>query len=92
MDEFTLLHGVIAKIFAFLVLIVLALIIFDMLPELYNAIMDLFGLVKRDAPAPIMEARRKKEEAARKAKRAAEEKAKALKNGAKAAAAGKGEE
>jgi archaeosortase A len=79
MDEFTLLHGVIAKIFAFLVLIVLALIIFDMLPELHTSIMDLFGLPKRDAPAPILAARKKKAEAKRKAKKEAEEKAKKVK-------------
>jgi exosortase/archaeosortase family protein len=79
MDEFTLLHGIIAKIFAFLVLIVLALIIFDMLPELQTTIMDLFGLPKRDAPAPIMAARKKKAEAERKAKKEAQEKAKAHK-------------
>lgn len=77
MDEFTLLHGVIAKIFAFIVLIILALIIFDMLPELHTSIMDLFGLPKRDAPAPILAARKKREDAKRKAKKEAEAKAKA---------------
>jgi exosortase/archaeosortase family protein len=85
MDEFTLLHGVIAKIFAFIVLIILALVIFDMLPELHTTIMDLFGLPKRDAPAPILVARKKREDAKRKAKKEAEAKA-------KAASAGAGEE
>lgn len=76
MDEFTLLHGVIAKIFAFIVLIFLALAIFDLLPELHTTIMGLFGLPKRDAPAPVLAARKKKEEAKRRAKDKTKKKAK----------------
>ena len=92
MDEFTLLHGVIAKIFAFMILIVLALIIFDMLPELHTTIMSLFSLPKRDAPWPILEVRRKREEAKKKAKKEAEEKAKKAKAGPKGKAATEDEE
>jgi archaeosortase A (PGF-CTERM-specific) len=78
MGEFELIHGWIAKIFAFLVLIVLALVTFDIIPELHDAIMSLFELPKRDAPEPIMQQRREKrrrerEEAEKERKSIAEE-------------------
>jgi len=73
MDEFTLLHGVLFKIFAFVVLILLAVAIFDIIPELHMSIMKLFELPKRNAPEPILEKRRKKEEIQRKLRKAREE-------------------
>lgn len=73
MDEFVLLHGVFFKIFAFAVLIILALVIFDVIPELHTTIMRLFELPKRDVPEEQMVVRRRKEAARRKKEREKEE-------------------
>jgi exosortase/archaeosortase family protein len=76
MDEFTLLHGVLFKIFAFVILIVLAIAIFDIIPELHSSIMKLFELPTRNAPEPVLEARRKKAKEERNRMREEEERKK----------------
>jgi len=48
MDEFYFLHGLLLKIFSFSVLLGLAFVIFDIMPELQDEIVSLYNLYKRD--------------------------------------------
>ena len=47
-------HNVIGKAGSLIALIVLAFIVFDLLPELHDNIMDLFNLPKRRGPIERM--------------------------------------
>ena len=59
-SEFELVHGMLAKLSSFVILIVLALVIFEVLPELHGVIMSLFKLARRDAPEKVLKAREEK--------------------------------
>ena len=48
--SFYMMHNVIGKAGSLIALIVLAFIVFELLPELYDNIMDLFNLTKRNGP------------------------------------------
>jgi len=48
--SFYMMHNVIGKIGSLLALIFLAFIVFNLLPEIYDSIMDLFNLPKRNGP------------------------------------------
>jgi len=52
--DFGIMHNVIGKIGSLIALIILAFIVFDLLPELYDNIMDLFDLPKRNGPIERM--------------------------------------
>jgi len=52
--SFYTMHNVIGKAGSLIALIVLAFIVFDLLPELYDNIMDLFNLPKRKGPIERM--------------------------------------
>ncbi len=51
---FYFMHNVVGKIGSLIALIILAFIVFDLLPELYDNIMDLFNLPKRNGPIERM--------------------------------------
>ncbi|HEC76754.1 MAG TPA: archaeosortase A [Thermoplasmatales archaeon] len=52
--SFYMMHNVIGKIGSLIALIILAFIVFELLPELYENIMDLFNLPKRNGPIERM--------------------------------------
>ncbi len=52
--SFYMMHNVIGKVGSLIALIVLAFIIFELLPELYDNIIDLFNLPKRNGPIERM--------------------------------------